>query len=394
MNKINRLFAYILSVVLALGTINPFALNSNVDEPTESIMVSLFSVLFIVITYFHYGLKGFMGINKRIVVSSLFLIGFILVADIIYSLSTIDFYFYFKFFVVLLAFFSFLVFSQNNPDMIQRCMMLFSLSCAILIFLAFTTNLFGYAVTYKGRLILFGENPNSTSSRMSMAIIFFTYLFFLKDSKKYLKMLWGACIIMLFLYVIRSGSRGSFLVTILGAFLVFSSSRGSLGNKTLFVVIGLVISFLFLPSIMQKEDVALFQRIEDLEDRNVREDLMEQAFIIFVDNPVVGVGYNGYGHEKAIRNFDHRDSHNIVTSILAMGGLFGFLSFLILWISLITPAIRSRKETITPLILNISMLLISMKTGGIITYVLMWFIYAVSYSWSSANMILKTSNSK
>ena len=383
MKPLNNFLAYILSVVLALGTINPFAFNSYQNEPSESIMISLFSVMFMIITFMHYGFREFSRLNRQIVVSIVFLIGTILIADIIYSLDSINVYFYVKFSIVLLVFFSLLIYFRNNPEMIQRCMLLFSLSCAILIFFAFTNGLFGYAETYKGRLYLYGENPNSTSSRMSMAILFFIYLFFSKKSKLYMKILWGACVFLLFVYIIRSGSRGSFLVTLMSALLVFLSSRGGFGTKTLFALLGLTVAFFFLPSIMQKEEVALFERMEELEEHNSRETLMQQAFTIFLDNPVVGVGSNGYNVEKARRGFDHRDSHNIITSILAMGGVVALSAFIILWLSLIRPTYRYRGKTIAPFVISISMFLISMKTGGVITFVLMWYVYAVSYCWST-----------
>ena len=112
---------------------------------------------------------------------------------------------------------------------------------------------------------------------------------------------------------------------------------------------------------------------------------MEQALIIFMDNPLVGVGYNGYSEEKYLRGFDHRDSHNIVTSILVMGGIVGIIAFVALWITLIIPTIKCRGASVAPVALSVSMLLVSMKTGGVITYVLMWFIYAISYSWALSN---------
>lgn len=393
MKLLNNILAYLLSAVLALGTINPFALNTFQDEPSESIFLSLFSVLFMLVTFISYHKSLWNSINSRIVCSALILIGTIFMADIFYGVSTFSFYFYLKFLVVIIVFFSFILYFKKNPQMIVPCLLVFSVSCAILIFFALTTGLGGYAETYKGRLFLYGENPNSTSSRMSMALLFFSYLLFSKQYKLIWRLLFGVCILILFLYIIRSGSRGSFLVTLLGVALIFLSSRGGFGNKTIFVIIGISIIAWFLPNLMNNEDVALFERMEELQGHTSREDLMKQAFTIFMDNPIIGVGSNGYGEEKALRGFDHRDSHNIVTTILAMGGIVSFLAFAVLLLVLIKPTIRIRHNSITPLVLFLSMFLISMKTGGVITFVLMWYIYAVSYCWAnSMNLVGKKKN--
>lgn len=393
MIALNRIIAYFLSIALALGTINPFALNSVQETPSESILISFFSVLFMLVTAINYVKTMPSKIDKRIVVSSLVLIGVIFLSDVIHGTTDFRFYFYLKFFVVLLCFFSFILFFKNNPQMIEPCFLVFSISCAILIFFAMTTNFGGNVVTYKGRFVIFGENPNSTSSRMSMAVLFFSNLLFSKQYKWLLKILISGCILVLFIYIIRSGSRGSFMVTLFGVILMFLSSHGRIGNKTIFVVLVILFVSWFLPSLMKNEDVALFDRMEELQGHTSREDLMKQALIIFGDNPIIGVGANGYNEEKAIRGFDHRDSHNIITTILAMGGTMAFVAFVILWLTLFRPTLQNRRRSLLPLVLNISIFIISLKTGGVITFVLMWYIYAVSYCWATGESSLSYSQS-
>ena len=198
-----------------------------------------------------------------------------------------------------------------------------------------------------------------------------------KDISNLLRYAFYAVCLLLFYYIIESGSRGSFLAAVMGVGLVILFTGTSMASKLRLSAVGGLFVLLFLPSLLHNEDVAMFERLDELGAGNSREELIQNALIITADYPILGCGNHGYLQEKMNRGMDLHDSHNLLASVFVMSGLVGLCSICLFLYRLLVGAWRVRKLNILSLVLLLSMVFIAMKTGGVLTFMLMWYIYAV-----------------
>lgn len=381
-SNLDAIVLYLLSIALALGTINPFSTNFSDEGESELVLMPILAGAFSIIVLLRYGLNGLKGIPKSVIVSAiLFFIG-CMFGDVLYDLYSTDYRFLAKLFFVLLFFFSCIVYFSNNPEKINNSLIVYSISCvAILVVVYFFSNSDIVEIS-KGRMSVFGENANSTSSRMLIAALFFLHDYINNRRSNIIRVLEILSILLLVLFIIQSGSRGSFISLLLGIVFLMAFSRTNVTRKTLLIIIGLVIVAIVSPSLIGNENISIFERLQELEEGNVRSTLMLNAVDIYKDYPFFGAGYNGYQVEKLNRSYSSLDSHCIITSVMAIGGTFALFFFICLWIIIFRKTLRIRKTNILPLIVFLCITLIALKTGDVITYVLMWYCYAVCYSMS------------
>ena len=79
--------------------------------------------------------------------------------------------------------------------------------------------------------------------------------------------------------------------------------------------------------------------------------------------------------------------NNIITTIMAMGGtvaLVCFLRFLFINFGIF---FKKMQQKLLPLVMFLSMLFISLKTGGVITFMLMWYVYALAFGMTRTQFI-------
>ena len=158
-------------------------------------------------------------------------------------------------------------------------------------------------------------------------------------------------------------------------------------GTNLFLIIALVIALSWLNFFFSNytEELSVFERFNDLQEGDSRQVLIKNAMTLFYDSPFWGYGVNGYEYMKETSFHDIRDSHNMLVSILATSGLLGFTSILCFFKRIIASIRTSFRNDKFATALLVYVFLISMKTGGIITYSMMWFAYALILSNSLFN---------
>ncbi len=371
---------YLLSIALALGTINPFSIDPTVEAESELVLMPILAVSFSIIVLFRYGLKG---IPKIVIVSAiLFFVG-CMIGDFLYDYYSTDYWFLAKLFSVLLFFFSCIIYFSNNPEKIKVSLIIYSISCVVVLVVVYFFSNSGIVEISKGRMSIFGENANSTSSRMLIAALFFLYDLINNRRNNIIKVLELLSLLLLLLFIIQSGSRGSLISVMVGIVIMIAFSDIKTTRKTILIIVGLVVVAIAIPWLIHNENISIFERLQELEEGNVRSTLMLNAIDIYKDYPFFGAGSNGYQVEKMNRYYSSLDSHCILTSIMAIGGTFALFFFICLWIIIFKKTLQIRKTNIFPIIVFLCITLIALKTGGVITFVFMWYCYAISYAMSA-----------
>ena len=377
-NKITKYVLYFLSFFFAFGPINPFAIGEEELDESLSPFLTIFTGLF-VLSFFLFQSNLLKHDNKiRNIITPLIILFFaISLGDITYDINTAHYYFLLKFSVNIVAFLCLYVYFIHNPEQIEKSLRIFAFSCVLIILMLNIHMLDNFSHVHNGRLWLFGENPNNTSSRMSMALLILFYNA-TENNKIMIKSLYYIICVFIFYYIIQSGSRGSFIASLLGIGIIMLYRQGDRNTKIM-QIIGIVIGALMLfPIIVENEDIGMFDRMEELSEGNSREQLIMDAIEIADDYPIVGCGHHGYIQEKMLRGMDLHDSHNMLASVFVMGGIVGLISLITFLLKLCRISYKSIKETPLSITLLLSMIFIAMKTGGVLTYMLMWYIYAVT----------------
>jgi hypothetical protein len=391
--KIEKIIVLLLSVALALNTFNPFRIaNDNSGRDVESFtLASYLSILFIVVFFFDKGLllNKFVKLKKLSIILFAFFLS-ILGSGILYEIhnySIINALWLVKLFIAILFWIMLTIYFIEEKKILLLSMLFYSIACSILIIGYQIGLLDAFVEINNGRLIWYGENPNSTSSRIALAIIFWCYFIIndvwrIKNKRFFFLMI----IVFLLFYIFESGSRGSFLSIFICLSIVFLSILIKERKKIqifISIIFALGILHFFVIDSVDLDNYSMFNRMEELSEGNARTELMANAIKIFSDYPVLGVGENGYLHEQILRGFEARDSHCILTSILAMGGFVGFLLFCSFLWGLTKTSLSIAKKSILPFVRFFYIFLIALKSGGVLTYILMWYAYSVSYSLSN-----------
>lgn len=385
LSKITGFLYCLLAFLLAFGSANIFELGSlrNVSEAVTSqnsyspivfatcALVSLFDKRVIIRI-----LK--MG---RFVIPLIILLLSIIIGDVLYDSAGIEteYFYYLKLFI---AFFGFIVFSSyftEYPTVLKLSLNVFAWTCTLIVLAYFGGFLDQFSFFSNGRLWLFGENPNSFSFLMGIGAL--SHLFFLLERGKFNIFRIVSILILLF-YIILSGSRGSLLICLIsmGIILIPFIKNHLLASFLLAVIISCV-AFVFIQSIMNQ--VTIFERMSTLTQEDERQVLLANSFSLFEERPFFGFGRHGYVTERLVRFNDYRDAHNVLVSVLAMGGFFGGVALLWFIVLLFNGTRKVMKKSLVPLSLFIYVFLISMKTGEILSYSMMWYTYAVVFAYSS-----------
>ena len=131
------------------------------------------------------------------------------------------------------------------------------------------------------------------------------------------------------------------------------------------------------------QDYSLFQRltatVESGEDAGRRE-LNREAIQIFKDKPLLGVGVQRFQNEMILRFNEERTVHNLYLYILAVSGIVGLICFGLFLFHLSKDSYAIRKGTSLAITLLIYVFFLAYKTGGALTYMLMWYVFGVIIS--------------
>ncbi|PKP23309.1 MAG: hypothetical protein CVU05_00230 [Bacteroidetes bacterium HGW-Bacteroidetes-21] len=363
-----KIIVYLFSFFLAFGKFDPFGTNG-VFFDAITVLLGMSILL---------STDAFLYIKKySIQLSILFAIGIIMfIMGFIYG----EPYFNAKYFSAVIIFWLLSYYYISNQIVCFNSIFLFAISSALI---ALLYN-FGFLDSYfnidtKGRLQLFEENPNSISTRMAIAFVSLFYIV-IENPLKYKKIRFLLLLLLpsLFFIVIAFASRGSSLLLIMGSASIILLSKISKRYK-LFLISGAFLLYISLIGFFKT--TSLFERFEQEENvLGIRETIWENAFQIFYDNPN-GIGELGYVKEMYSRYNWYLDTHNLYLYFLVTGGIFTLLLFLLFLAQLFIKSYTNlRRGNSFSVILLIFLLFLAGKTGGILTYLVMWFFFSIIYS--------------
>ncbi|MGS0706915.1 O-antigen ligase family protein [Acinetobacter sp. ANC 3781] len=381
-NPLNFILIF-FSIFLAFGKMDPIF---SLDSPVKS--VDIFFIVFCGLFFllrFNDFLKAIFSKSFLCLISIFLLFIFAQIlngySDLVKPLFNFKFLLCSIFFVLLVEFF------KKNPYMIHYCLLAFSISSFFysIIVLFISPDLYQII---KGQMIVLDENPNSTSSRLAIASVYFIY-FFIQNPLNWKKTRFflAACLPTLFAMIIMSGSRGSLLAALLGSYLVFIFSDIKKISKLILTSISIFCSFFLFQYLLSSDDLGTRWEKALEGDTAGRTDIWEAVFLIVFEKPI-GVGETGY-LEKIINLYGmYIDTHNIFLYILVCGGFLSLLIFLFFLSSIFYNCIKCYliDKEILPLIFLLIMLFIAAKTGGVITFLLFWFVLAIVSSYRKVDV--------
>jgi O-antigen ligase len=272
---------------------------------------------------------------------------------------------------------------KNNLKLCYQSLMMFSISCALLSVFSYFGLLGSSYEIINDRALLFGENPNSTSTRMALALLYFFYIF-IQDPLNYGKSRYFVLLTFfpLIMSIVLSGSRGSLLSLIGGIILLVIFSKNKKYTKVFLTFITIIgISFIISFLSVNKINLDRFNSFIEEGSTGGREEIWRVAMSIFYDYPFLGVGEAGYLNEMSNRYSIAIDTHNLFIYLLACGGIFSLLLFMLFLSTLFKNVIVNyKKKEVLPLIFLFFILLLMAKTGGVLTYLIMWYLFAIIFS--------------
>lgn len=369
----------LFSLMLAFGVVDP------VFGIRASFGLTDFLAAFLVAICFAFYPNKIIKINNLNTFYLLLILFILFFSATIYGYSSYDKdAFNFKFLICILIYFSLSFLYKKEPMYIHYSLLAFSIGAFLFVVLlstVYSTNV----EFHKGRIIVFGENPNSTSARFSIAVIFLVYVFinnpFRFPMLRYVAILMSLPIMYM---ILQSGSRGSVVSVIVSCFiLIYFSSIGKLYKG--FITLGLVLAFPYVINVIVNAGSISDRLVDSFESGDLagRDKIWSAALEVIYKNPFIGVGEAGYFQE--IRKITGRyiDTHNLILYIFATGGIISLTLFLFFYKNLFVNAFYYfRRQDVLPIVLLLNVTLIALKTGGALTYMIMWVVFAMVSSYS------------
>lgn len=254
----------------------------------------------------------------------------------------------------------------------------------IIISLLFSFDLLGPLVSWHGgRAWLFFENPNSTSSRAALAVLFI--IIFVETHKTKVSKILYLCCLPIFYLIFAGGSRGSFIILILSIVLYILLRNRNVIKMAFKIASGICIGIVLITYLSEiAPEATMMTRIsESIEtgDTAGRELLIEYTEIIFEKSPILGVGAITFTDLMRVMFNEHRTVHNMFWYVLVTTGMVGFTCFMIFVYNLLKTSWRNLRKVPISFVIIVAMLLLGYKTGGALTYINMWFGFAVALSY-------------
>tara|TARA_R110000751_G_scaffold148623_2_gene253446 strand:+ start:7073 stop:8233 length:1161 start_codon:yes stop_codon:yes gene_type:complete len=379
-NKLLLACLLIFSFFLAFGSYDPL-FSSAGNYSLIIIFVLLFIFIFFLLCW------EVIIVNFSISIFYLFIILYIFTfSSVAYGEANFDKeVFNYKFFVCILFFLTLTEYLKVNPKYIHYSLMMFSFGVIVFVLLLYTFLSAGLELN-NGRLLIFGENPNSTSSRFTIAFIYVIYLCFHNPFKWNLIRFNLLFLLLPVLFmVVQSGSRGSLLSLLACTGVIIYLSKARLLYKACISLMILLLTPFFVDYLMENGN--MYQRLVDsfVHGGTAGRDVIWNAAIdIILENPLLGVGEAGYFDEvTAILGYPI-DTHNLLLYIAACGGISSLILFLLFYFKLISIAFAKLKtKDVIPFALLLNITLIALKTGGVLTYLIMWYVFSLVYSYKS-----------
>lgn len=227
------------------------------------------------------------------------------------------------------------------------------------------------------RLNLLGENPNSLSVRVSLGILFLVWgsVENVLNLNRFFRVILLIPVPFMFNLILASGSKGSFLLCIASIALYILLLKNISKYVKFGVIISGVVAFHFALSLFFES--SLYERFLTSDFTSGRSDIWDAAINIFLENPL-GIGEVGYKVEILRRLGVIIDTHNLFVYLLVTGGIIALILFLYFMTKIFIKNIRRYKydKNIIFLLIFFSMVFVMSKTGGVLSYLIMWYFLA------------------
>lgn len=372
------------AIALAFGAWNPLASSYTMEDASDSAFSPL-QLLLLAITIYWLVFAPKVVVNYPYKKSILFFFIFLTGSTIIQSINTLTVSS--ALFLVKLGLGISIIYSlpkhyYHKKEEVYYALLAFAVGASVIAVCAWSGFLGRAVENMGGRFLLFGENPNSTGGRLALAI--FILLYIVIENPLYLgKWRWllllpipSDAVLML-----AGGSRGALVILAISVmvFLWFTPKVKRVAKIGL-IISGIAIAIGGYRYILTKNrDFAIGDRMESTiasGDNTGRGRLNDMTLEIFISgNVLIGPGTQNY-RELMMSNYgESRVSHNLYIYLLGVGGISGFILFGLFLLGLLKRSWHYVRTSSMPLVLFIFMFLLAYKTGGVITYLLMWFVF-------------------
>ncbi len=245
------------------------------------------------------------------------------------------------------------------------------------------------------RHFIFGESPNLTGMKATLAILVITANLIERKSSLWYIILSGLLMLPIINLLMVSGSRGALLSLLIGLFVMMVLINIGWLKKTILFFIATCLS-IYLVAFILEHDRDFGQRIENSITKGEtagRSHLWESAYRMIEDNYFLGVGNSGLMPEMQKYSGKYTVPHNIFMEVWLTSGILGFFFFMIfisrLWISLYKEY-RHTKNVLN-LIIFLVILFNMSKSGGSIGFIFAWIFFALLIA---STLINKRKNQK
>lgn len=386
-SRFTILFLIAFSIVTALGSFNPFVAHNGIDhdEYGASSPVSLVVQTLFICWIIKENNKPFK--YKRYCLPLFCFYGLLVISSFIYmpvgDLVNTGIYLI-KIFLCFALYACLPVVLCRNKNAISITMTAYALTMAIISLLFLVGALDSLSYWSKGRAFILNENPNTTSSRLSLAFLFIIYLTTWNPAG------WGkwrwllvSLELPIMITIMATGSRGSFLITIFSLiiYMFCFPTKNVLKKYTVIIVSAIVVSVAVIVIMRDNTDFSLFERLyESIESHgdSERELLINETKLIISDYPILGSGCTGYKNEMWTRYGENRIVHNMFWHVIAITGAIGGVFFIWFFVSIILKAFKVRFRNPMAITLICFIFLLAYKTGGALSYIVIWYALALT----------------
>ena len=376
----------IFSMIMALGAWNPF-MSQNIEntDDIDNWLSQIGTILFIVylaIKQIHskHNVSAAQWVNNLFIFAVIFIISSLIGMP---SNSNWQITLFAKLFADIFLTILLFKFFSKEPKLINYSLIIFALSCTVISTLFISGILDRFIIMRNGRMIFSGENPNSTSTRIALGAVLLSFYIFinpLKWGKK--RYIWALFLLPMFLMVLASGSRGSTILMVLGITIMLFFGKYSIQSKVIAILSVVLLGIIFFYKIYSNygDELAIYERFISMADGNDagRTELNRYAWKIFLERPFIGYGDAGFMHEMNVRFGETRTVHNLYFYILATTGILGAIPFFYFLTYILTKSLKISRKNILPIVIIVFVLLLVGKTGGVLTYSLIWWLFAVA----------------
>lgn len=378
MKLVTKYLFYLLAFVLPFGSINPFNLSSieNVDGLMSEqmgitpVLLALCSFLAVL----NRDIFRNTSAVKRLLRPLIVFFVTITMASIFYSLYDFPMVYLLKLLADIVAFYVLSLFFIRHINILDTSLKIYAYTCVLIVLAYFAGFLDNFLFYSNGRLWIFGINPNTFSFLMGFGSLIIADSFNHPNTRKIELIINIVSIVLIVIYIIMSGSRGTFLTVLACMFIVLYKKMES---KFYIIIPMVVISIFVVVSFYHshQDEISIFERLSDVGDDS-RTELIKRTLTLYAEKPVIGYGVNGFKEQLLTHYHDARDSHNVIITNMGMSGTVGTVAFVTFLIYIFRVCWKNRKQSLLGLVLFVDVLLMSMKTGGVLTYAMMWYVYA------------------